>query len=183
MAHNAQAQLLREHVQQAMRFLEETMDGVTTELAHWRPPGVANPIGANYAHVVLGQDGAVNGILKGAAPLFAASWAGKTGVSELPPQADPRSPGFPDFSAWARRVQIDVPMMRRYAEAVYAATDEYLGALSDDELARPLDLSALGLRDSTVKRVLLGGVIGNALVHCGEIACLKGLQGGKGYPF
>ncbi len=51
------------------------------------------------------------------------------------------------------------------------------------DLARPLNFSALGLRDSTVQRLLLGGVIGNALVHCGEISCLKGLQGGKGYPF
>ena len=25
-------------------------------------------------------------------------------------------------------------------------------------------------------------VLGNVNMHCGEIACLKGLQGGKGYP-
>jgi hypothetical protein len=58
---------------------------VTPVEAHWSPPGKAHPLGANYAHVVIGEDGVVNGMLKGEAPLFAATWAGKTGVSELPP--------------------------------------------------------------------------------------------------
>jgi hypothetical protein len=40
------------------------MADVTVEQAHWIPPEVAMPIGAHYAHVVLSQDGAVNGVLK-----------------------------------------------------------------------------------------------------------------------
>ena len=63
------------------------MTDVTPEQAHWIPPGVALPIGASYAHVVVGQDSVINGMLKGGAPLFASSWAGKTGLSELPPDA------------------------------------------------------------------------------------------------
>jgi len=30
---------------------------------------------------------------------------------------------------------------------------------------------------------LLNNLLYNAAAHCGEIACLKGLQGAKGYPF
>ena len=26
------------------------------------------------------------------------------------------------------------------------------------------------------------GVVGNGFTHCGEISCLKGLQGKRGYP-
>ena len=178
-----QAQVVREQLQTALQFLEATMDGVTSEQVHWVPPGIANPIGANYAHVVLGQDGLINGLLKGGAPLFAAAWAGKTGVSELPPEADPKAPGFPDYSGWARRVRIDLAALRAYAKTVYAATNEYLDSLGDEDLTRSVDMSRLGLGKMSVKQLLMGGVVGNALTHTGEISCLKGIQGAKGYPF
>jgi hypothetical protein len=74
---------LRELVKNVNELLEATMADVTPEQAHWIPPGVAMPIGAHYAHVVLSQDGAVNGMLKGGSPLFAAAWAAKTELSEL----------------------------------------------------------------------------------------------------
>jgi hypothetical protein len=183
MATSQRAALLRDILKQATRFLEGTMEGVTAEQAHWAPPGTANPIAANYAHVVVAQDGLVNGMLKGGAPLGATTWAGKTGVSEPPPGPDPSKPGFPDFSTWAKRVKVDLPAIRAYARAVYAATDAYLATLSDDDLRRSLNVSALGLPPVTLEQLIVGGVIGNAMTHCGEISCLKGLQGGKGYPF
>ena len=93
--------LLREQIQAAHQLLEGTVADVTSEEAHWLPAGKALPVGANYAHVVIGEDGVINGMLKGGAPLFAGVWAGKTGVSELPPMADPNSPGFPNWSEWA----------------------------------------------------------------------------------
>jgi len=179
---NKEVSLLREHLQGAVRLLDGTMDGVTREQAHWIPPGTANPIGANYAHVVLGQDGLVNGMLKGGAPLFATSWAGRTGASELPPRPDPAKPGFPDWSRWAREMKIDLAAFKEYAKAVQAASDSYLASLTDDDLRRSLDMSAVGLGQMTQKQLLLAGVVGNALTHCGEIACLKGLQGARGYP-
>ena len=67
-------------------LLEQTMADVTPELAQWVPPGVANPIGATYAHAVLAEDKMLNEMLKGTAPLAATTFAGKMGLSELPPQ-------------------------------------------------------------------------------------------------
>ena len=174
--------LLREQLKGAVALLEGTMQGVTSEQAHWAPPGTANPIGANYAHVVLGQDAVINARLQGGAPLAATTWKGKTGLSEPPPGPDPSRPGFPDWSKWARRVKVDLDAMRKYAQAVYAASDEYLASLSDEDLTRSVDLSALGIGQMSVKQLLIGGVVGNALTHTGEISCLKGLQGGRGYP-
>jgi len=66
---------------------------------------------------------------------------------------------------------------------VYGATDRYLASLDDAGLGRPVDVSALGLDRMTVGQLLNAGVLGNALTHVGEISCLKGLQGAKGYPF
>lgn len=175
--------LLRELLKNVFDLLEATMAEVTPEQAHWIPPGVALPIGATYAHVVLSQDGVINGMFKGGAPLFAAGWAGKTGVSELPPGSDPGKPGFPDWSGWSRKVKVDLPSMRKYAMAVYTASDEFLASLSPGDLDRPVDLTALGLGKSTMGYVINNGILGNGFTHCGEISCLKGVQGKRGYPF
>jgi len=173
---------LRELFKDVNELLEATMADVTVAQAHWIPPGVALPIGAHYAHVVLSQDGAVNGVFKGGVPLFAAAWAGKTGVSELPPSADPGKPGFPDWSGWSRKVKVDLAATRKYAKAVYAASDEYLASLSPGDLERPVDLGFVGLGESTLGSVIHNGIVGNGFTHCGEISCLKGLQRKRGYP-
>src|SRR4030043_513039 len=71
--------------------------------------GGALPMGAADAHVVGSEDGVSNGMFQGGAPLFAAGWEGKTGLSELPPSFDPKKPGFPDWSGWSRTVKVDLP--------------------------------------------------------------------------
>ena len=73
--------------------------------------------------------------------------------------------------------------MRQYAKEVYASTDAYLASLTDDDLNRPISLAVLGLGQSTLGYVLINGMLGNSLTHSGEISCLKGLQGKRGYPF
>jgi hypothetical protein len=153
-------------------FLENTVADVTADQSGWQPPGKAHSIAANYAHVVFGEDGVVSGIIRGGAPLMATRFAGKTGASELPPR------GF-GWDEWARRVAVDLPALREYAGAVYAATDEYLGSISDADLERQVEMGQAG--QMPVGRVLTI-MMGNVAWHTGEIACLKGLQGAKGYP-
>lgn len=175
--------LLREQLKAVHELLEGTMADVTPELAHWIPPGAALPIGATYAHVVTSEDGVINGMFRGGAPLFAGDWAKKTGLSELPPSFDPRKPGFPDWSGWSRKVKVDLPAFRKYAQAVYASSDDFLASIRGKDLDRPVDLGTLGLGQSTLGFVINHGILGNAFTHCGEISCLKGLQGKRGYPF
>lgn len=171
---NTTTALLRTQYKDAHELLEGTMQGVTPEQAHWLPPGIANPLAASYVHVITSEDSVFGGMLKGGAPLMAGEWAGKVGLSEMPPTAD--------WDAWARRVQVDLAALSSYAQAVYAATDEYLAGLTDEDLERPVDLSSWGMGEQT-----LGWLLSLMMVHIGwhtgEIACLKGLQGAKGYPF
>ncbi len=169
--------LIRSQLQGAHQILEGTMQDVTPEQAHWPPPGKAIPLGASYAHIVMGEDALMNGMAKGAAPLIATSWAGKVGLSDAPP-----APGAP-WDEWARKVKVDLGQMRQYAQAVFARSDEYVASLKEKDLDRSIDLSGFGLGQQT-----LGFFIGNLMVqhvnnHLGEISCLKGLQGAKGYPF
>ena len=173
---------LRGQVKEANEFLLAVMSDVTAEQAQWGPPGIANPIGATFAHVLTSQDGLVNGTLKGGAPLMAGSWAGKTGFNTPPPGPSPENPGFPNWSEWGRSVEIDLAALREYAQAVAASVDDYLGSISDEELNKSLDLSAVGLGEMTKGYLLNVGVLANTQWHTGEISTLKGVQGAQGYP-
>ena len=109
--------LLRMQLNTAHQTMEGTMEGVTPEMAHWMPPGRANPIGASYAHVVQSEDAIINGIFKQQAPMFASQWLNKAGFSEPMPSTGPEWSNYP---AWTRRVQVDLPAIREFAQAVYA---------------------------------------------------------------
>jgi hypothetical protein len=165
--------LLREQIQQAHGFLNATLKGVTSEQAHWTPPGTANPLAATYVHAIVSQDVAINVVLQGGAPLFATGWAEKTGISEI--QTKPTA-------EWAHRVRIDLPTARSDAQAVHTATDAYLATLTDEDLARVLDLTSVGFGQMTVGTLLNRMVLGHIDNMTGEISVLQGLQGTKGYP-
>jgi hypothetical protein len=165
--------LLRDFFSFTHQWFEGTMEGVTPELAHWQPQGISQPIGANYIHVVTSEDFLVNQAICGAAPLMASSYAGKTGFSEAPPLGN--------RDDWASRVQVDLPLLRAYGAAVYAATDAYLASAADEDLDQMLDLSFVGFGTQPV-RFLLNLLLMNVSNHCGEISCLKGLNGLQGYP-
>jgi len=165
---------LRGQYQQAHGWLEGTMEGVTNEVAQKQPEGKATAIGAQYGHIVASEDGMINGLLRGQAPVMATTRAGRTGLSALPP-------GDEKWGNWARGVQVEIDTLRSYAQDTYAATDSYFASLSDSDLAKPVDLSFIGLGMQNVG-FTLNILLGNVYNHCGEIACLKGLQGLKGYP-
>jgi hypothetical protein len=112
---------------------------------------------------------------------MATTWTDRTGISEPQIAPTPDTPAFLDTHEWAQRVQVDLPVLREYARAVFAATDNYLACLSDDDLNRPVDLSAIGFGQKTVAWVLTMNVA-NANQHCGEISCLKGIHETRGYP-
>ncbi len=170
--------LLKASIEGAHQVLEGTMADVTQEQADWAPPGKAHSLGVNYAHAILSEDMVVNGMLKGAAPLAMTTFAGKAGVSELPPMPDQG-----DWDEWARRVTVDLSAVRRYAQAVYANTVDYVSSLGTSDLERSLDLSNMELGQQSLGWVLNNILIWHATAHCGEASCLKGLQGAKGYPF
>lgn len=169
--------LVRSQYKGAHDLLEATMQDVTPEQAHWAPPGIANPLGASYIHIVGAEDFILTKVARGAQPLVMGAFAGKTGVSEPPP------PPGPGLDEWARRVKVDLAQTKEYAQGVYKQTDDWLASLSAADLDKPIDLSGFGMGQQPM-HVLAGGIVLQHINnHLGEIACLKGLQGAKGYPF
>ncbi len=90
--------ILGDLISECHEWLEATVSDVTTEQAHWRPPGVANPIAAVYAHVVVGADFSGNMILNQRPPIATASFSGMTGLSAFP--------GAGNWHDWAGNVEM-----------------------------------------------------------------------------
>lgn len=174
---NAIAQFIGQ-AKEARELLEGTMGDVTQEQAVRMPGGKVVSIAANYAHIITSQDFGLHGVLKGTALLIASTWAGKSGLSSPPPFG----PGS-TIDEWARDAQIDLKALRDYAHAVYEASDEHFGSMTDEDFSRPMDLSAFGFGHQPASFVAVNGWINNVYLHTGEISCLKGLDGAKGYPF
>jgi hypothetical protein len=164
---------LREDMRLTHEWQEQTIQGATQEQLDWHPPGKANPLGATYAHSLCSEDALVNQLLKDGQPLFEGQWKDKTGIS------DPR---WSSEFKWAREVKVDLASAQRYAEGVYAATDEYLATLEPADLDRVLNLSDMGFGDKTVAWLFSSFLSSHASNMTGEISTLKGLQGARGYP-
>ena len=167
--------LLSQQVRSAHEIVEGTVADLTAEQAQWDPAGKAIAAGPLYAHVSAAEDLFLNMVV-GRQPLAMGAYAGKTGISEPYPVQG-------GYDEWAKRVEIDLPQLREYVQAVFKNTEEYVAGLTPEELDRELDLTSAGLG-----KVSLGAFITITSVihpsnHIGEISCLKGLQGAKGYPF
>lgn len=158
----------------AFDLLDQVVADVTPEIADWMPPGTANPLGATYAHALCSADAVVNGLLSEGTPLYEGAWEGRTGISE---------PQMALTDEWALRVLVDVGKARPYAQALAESIEAYLDSLEEDDLDRTIALPAFDMSEHTVSWILSGLVAGHIHNMIGEIAVLKGLQGGRGYPF
>jgi DinB family protein len=165
---------IRDGIQWGTEILEMVMADVTDEQALWSPPGIANPIGALYAHAYLAADGVVHALLQGIPPMYASTWANKVGVE---------APQMNLTIDWARSIKPDLPGLRKYGQAVTEAVSTYTGKLSDDDLNREVDLTGANLGVRTVGWCLNALVAAHHNNMAGEISALKGAQGVKGYPF
>jgi hypothetical protein len=167
--------LLRQQYAQAHGWLEATTGQIDSEQTHWCSPTGVCPAGAHYAHTLMGEDLILNMIVRGGQPLMMGAWAGKVGVSDMPPDDDA------DWSGWARSVKVDMDQLREYGQAVYAETDAYLASLTPADLEREFDSSPLPFGITTVA-VVLNTLCGHVYMHSGEISMVKGMQGQRGYP-
>lgn len=156
---------------------EATIDGVDSQQLHWQPTGTAHPLGATYAHIVLGEDMWFKHTVSGQPPLCATTWTGRTGLSAMPPSP---AEGTGDWGVWARSVRVDLPAFREYAKAVYEATDAWLAEQKPEDMDRIIDSGFAGPQT-------VGWLCNMAAIHgsnhTGELSAIKGTQGLRGYPF
>lgn len=165
--------LMKQEVRWAHEYLDMVSADITPSQLEWTPPGIANPMAAVLAHAVPDED-LICALLTGSQPLYEGTWAGRTGVS---------APRLGMSLEWARTVRVKLDAFRPYTRAVYTAVDDFLASLTDADLDRPADLSRLGFKDKSVGWALTALIVSHTNNMIGELSCLKGLQGAKGYPF
>ena len=174
--------LIKEHLAASREYFQGTVADISEEYLHKRLGGTSLPVGATYAHLIFSEDIIVQGMLKGKAPLSQTIWKDKTGADKQMP--DPTKSDWSEaHSKWANSVKINLPQLRKYAQAVFSATDEYINSLTDEDLAEEMDLSAVHLGKKTVGWAISSLVVGHIDNITGELAALKGVHGAKGYPF
>jgi len=173
-------ELLKHQVKHAHDTFESTVADIKEEHLHADPGGKALPLGSIYAHLILSEDAIVQGLMQKKAPLFSSSWEGKTGISTPMPSWE-SAEWEQENRDWSHSVTIELPQIREYTKAVFAATDQYIETLTDEDMEKELDMGVMG--KDTVANVLSGLVIGHTYSLVGEISVLKGIQGEKGYPF
>lgn len=174
------AAVLAAATKQAHWLINATLGDVTPEVANRPAPGLANPIGTAYAHVVFSEDGVVNGLLQGQAPLAATAYAGKTGVDRPMPM-----PGMVegDMEDWLHNTQVNLDDLRAYSAAVFASTEAFIAGVDAATLDRKIDMSFVGLGDMAFSDVFTLLVVQHCDNFSGEISAMKGVFGMKGYPF
>jgi hypothetical protein len=170
--------ILLEQLQEAHKNLEATMEGVTSEIAHFQPEGKANPIAGVYAHVVFTEDLFVQALLKKASPLYDTDWKDNTGASEIQPTDWAEA-----YPKWLRQVKLDLEQFQSYAKAVYENSEKYIESLTDADLNKGVDMSAFGMGERKAYDFIGNIIISHIHQIMGEISVLKGVQGLKGFPF
>jgi hypothetical protein len=157
-----EADTLSRLTEHAWGWLEETVADVSATEANWWPPGTANSIGATYLHVMINAD-------------LELSWW----LFDRTPVAD--AIGWPydveQYDRWIRHADVDWPRLRDYGQAV-AAT---IGAPSAADLDCSVDMTRVGLGIWSGRDLYELHGFNHVYIHGGEIAVLKGLQGGVGY--
>lgn len=172
-------ELLKTQIKDGRDTFESTVADLKPEHLAKDPGGKAFPIGSTYAHLIFSEDMIIQGMLQDKAPLSASSWKDKTGASSPMPAFDENWEQA--NHDWSKTVMINLDQLRSYSKAVYAATDEYVQSLKEEDLEKEIDLGPMGKR--TLVNILSNFIIHHACSLAGEISVLKGLQGLKGYPF
>lgn len=167
--------LLGGQIRQSHEVFNGTVADLTPSQAQWQPEGKAISAGPLFYHVAVGEDMFLNMVV-GRQPLAMTSFAGKTGASEAYPMEG-------SYDEWAQRVKIDLSQVREYIQAVFLNTEEYVAGLSAADLEREIDLTSFGLGKMALATFITLVAVIHPSNHVGEISCLKGIQGAKGYPF
>ncbi|MSQ11701.1 MAG: DinB family protein [Dehalococcoidia bacterium] len=164
-------QLLKENFSGARMEVAGTIADVTPAMANWQPPGVANPIGALYVHMLHAQDMVVHQMVQGKKTIWEnEGWDKKVKLA------------FGGLTPEARNAKIDLATVKPYADAVAKAVDACLNSLKPADLDRKINVGP-PIGEMSLGSIIQAFGVGHMLSHLGEISALKGIQGKKGYPF
>ncbi|MBG0788197.1 MAG: DinB family protein [Anaerolineaceae bacterium] len=161
---------LRKQLDSMWSLQHSAVDSVTDEILMRQPAGTASPIGVIWLHLINAQDN-FTGILFGDKPLWQKGWAEKFDLAQAPDIGEDWTPYY--------ETPLTVELLRAYGGAVQQFTRETLDGIDEHSL----DETVRMFTDQDPKADVWVLMIGHTLLHCGEIAILKGIFGEQGLPF
>jgi hypothetical protein len=162
------AELLTEAYGRIQEVVHSAVDGLTADELAALPEDGANPVGWLVWHLARVQDDHVAGAAGRDQVWTADGWDERFGLPF--PAGDI---GYGQSAEQVAQVQVTDPaLLTGYYDAVHAATLDYLGGLTDDDLDQVVDERwdppvTLGVR--------LVSVIGDDLQHAGQAAYVRGV--------
>lgn len=159
--------ILRDNFERIRELVLASTDGLTTEMADYRPGPQANSIAWLIWHLTRVQDDHVSDIADVDQAWMSRGWQDRFGLPF--PASDI---GFGHDSTQVGEVHADAQLLADYHGDVHLATLEYLDELTADELDRVVDRR---WDPPVTVSVRLVSVIGDCLQHLGQAAYVRGL--------
>ena len=171
----SQLSFMRDSLRSLQGSLDEAIDGLSDEQAHWRPYDTGNHIAFIAWHYTRTVDNIVRFVLKHQPTVWmAGKWDERFGLD-----FKIQGTGMAPEDAVALRIS-DIPAFRSYANEVWKEAQTYLDTVSEEDLALKMTIRPLG--ELTLEQVLGTTLLTHGYTHLGEIWLLKGLQGLPGNP-
>jgi hypothetical protein len=153
-------ELIQYSLATAFELLGEVTADLSQEQADWKPPGKASSIGSIYSHLITYVDFLLEKIF-------------------IPfDDTEFRKPPPPQIIM--QDVQGELSDLHKRTGEVQKAYHDWLSSLTPADMDAEIETSVGPLN---VGQTLEFYIVWHINVHCGEIAALKGCQGGKGYPW
>lgn len=164
---DAARELLRDFFTRLIEHVEEVTDGLTDEVALYRPTSEANTIAWLVWHSARIQDAQLCDIAGTEQVWFREGWVDRFAL-DLPRDAH----GYGHTAEEVAKVRAPADLLAGYYRAVHRESLQYVASVSPDELARIVDRN---WNPPVTAGARLVSIIDDAAQHLGQAAYLKGI--------
>jgi uncharacterized damage-inducible protein DinB len=161
------ADLLADAFERIRDAVHPAVNGLSTEELAFRPDGASNSIAWLVWHLTRIQDDHVAGLSGEAQVWTAQGWADRFGLT-----LEVDDTGYGHGPDEVGLVSADAALLLDYFEDVHQATQRYVAALTDEELARVIDTS---WDPPVTVSIRLVSVVADDLQHVGQAAYIRGM--------
>jgi DinB superfamily len=164
---------IRESIQQQHEAWDKAISDLLPEQMHFRPNDQGNHIGFIAWHYVRTEDNLVQFVFQNRKPTvwLAGGYDQKFGLPRTT-----QGTGMPSEEAARMRVPSAEQWMT-YQQAVWQATDNWLGSVTEEDILRTVRIMPFG--DITVMTALRIPIVNHGFLHLGQVGHLRKLQGLK----
>jgi hypothetical protein len=163
----AARELLRDAFTRQMEHVEELTDGLTDEVALYRPTPEANSIAWLIWHSARQQDLQLADLAGTEQVWLRDGWVDRFGL-DLPREAM----GYGDGPDEVAKVRASAHLLAGYFHAVHKATLEYIASVAPEDLSRVVDTN---WDPPVTASVRLVSIVDDSAQHLGQAAYLRGI--------